>query len=451
MARTTPFNNEAEQAVLGSMLLDNDLIPEAITKIKDNDFYRDSHKKIFTAITEIKDKGQAADLITVSNYLKEKNELESIGGITYLNEIVDAVPTTANFKHYMDIIEEKSILRNLIKASSSIAESAYESSSDIMLTVDNAEKLIFQIISRKVKNDFTPVHSLLSNTIDKIEELNQRKDIFTGVRSGLIDLDEKTFGFQKSDLIIIAARPSVGKSALAINIAEYVGAELKKPVGLFTLEMNKESILYRLLAAQSGVDLFKIRSGHLSSQDWDPLINAASVLSESPIYIDDTPGINILELRAKARRAVKQYKFELIIIDYLQLITSSSKMKENRQQEISEISRALKALARELNIPVIALSQLSRKAEDNAGEPPKLSHLRESGAIEQDADVVIFIHRESKNRKDEDDASVNENVTDYKLIIAKQRNGPTGEVDVKFFKNTTKFVSAQKSKDAVYV
>ncbi len=449
MNREAPFNNEAEQSVLGSMILDNDLILTAAERIEPNDFYKISHRKIFNAILDLNNKGQAVDLVTLTNYLKEKNELEKIGGVQYLNDIVAAVPTTANFIYYIDIIEQKSILRGLIKASNSIIEAAYSATDDIMLTIDNAEKIFFNIIGKKIKEDFTKVGDFLGNTIEKIEELYKRSDIYTGIRSGLLSLDNLTSGFQKSELIILAARPSVGKSALAINIAEFIGCELKTPVGIFTLEMNKESILLRMLSSISKVELYKIRNGHLSSNDWDPLINAAGVLSEAPIYIDDTPGINIFELRAKARRAAKKYNLGIIIIDYLQLITTSGKTKENRQQEISEISRSLKAIARELNIPVIALSQLSRKAEDADGEP-KLSHLRESGAIEQDADVVIFIHRESNKKKNDDDdfeSNAKKSILDYKLIVAKQRNGPTDDVKVRFLRNITKFVDAVNEKE----
>ncbi len=448
--KTAPYSNEAEQAVLGSLIQDNNLLSEAVITLQIDDFYIEAHRKIYKTIVELYNNSQPVDLITLTNTLKEKNLLDKIGGVTYLNELVDSVPTSANFFNYEEIVYHKSLLRKLINICNEILSMAYAENENVMDILDKAEKMIFDISQKRIKNDFIKIGDLLSDTITQIEKLYDSKDYFTGIQSGLKNLDNITSGFQNSDLIIIAARPSVGKSSLALNIAEFVAIELKKPVGIFTLEMSKSQILLRMLASQSRVDLHKIRTGYLSSKDWTPILTAASEISDAPIYIDDTPGINILEIRAKARRAVLRYNIELLIIDYLQLITITNTRKENRQQEISEISRFLKSIARELNIPVIALSQLNRKAEERGGEP-KLADIRESGAIEQDADVVIFLHREDNKKKDEDEeeSAFKKNILKYKLIVAKQRNGPTDSADIIFFKNITRFADAEKHSEIV--
>jgi len=353
--------------------------------------------------------------------------------------LLESVPTSANFSHYADIVIEKSTLRRLISAANQILAYAYQSSeiSDISEILDKAEQIIFEITSRRISRDFVRAGDLMKDIINLIDNLYNRKEYVTGIPSGLHQIDELTAGFQPSDFIVIAARPTMGKTSLALNIAEYVAIEKNMPVGIFSLEMSREQIIYRMLGSQAKVNVKNIRTGYISEADWGPLTNAAAIISDAPIYIDDTAGITLMELRAKARRAVSKYNLKLILIDYLQLINLPGRY-ENRQQEISVISRSLKSLARELNIPIITLSQLSRKVEERKDKRPQLSDLRESGAIEQDADVVIFIHHPQEEEVSDDKPIICE------LIVAKQRNGPVGTREVLFHKNFTKFTNLER-------
>lgn len=442
VGKKPPYNLEAEQSCLGFMLIDNAYINDSMEKLRPDDFYYEHNKTIYSAILELNDKNQPVDLVTLTNILKDKNMLEKIGGVEYLNTIADIVPSAANFSHYAQIVIEKSLLRKLISAANQILTFGYEEDMSVDEIVDHAEKIIFDVSQRRISQDFQKIGGLILNTIQYIEKLYDRKDFITGVPSGITALDEVTSGFQNNELIIIAARPSRGKSSLAINIAEYIAIEKKIPVGIFSCEMASEQILIRLLGSQAKVDIKDLRTGFLSSSDWTALMEAAPMLHDAPIFIDDTPNIGLMQLRAKARRAKNKYDLKLLIIDYLQLITLNYRS-ENKTQEISEISRSLKALARELKIPVIALSQLKRLQREN--ERPQLSDLRESGAIEQDADVVIFIH--SEKEEGEQSESEQSSSIETELIIAKQRNGPTKTVKSLFLKKYTRFVNLQKGEE----
>lgn len=438
IGKVPPHNIEAEQACLGAMLMNAEAVAEGIELLKVDDFYKEAHRHIFRAIVELFDRSQPVDLVTLTSFLKDKNLLEEVGGAEYLTLLLDSVPTSANFSHYADIVIEKSTLRKLINAANQILAYAYQSAeaSDIAEILDKAEQIIFEITGRKISRDFIKVGDLVNDVVSLIDNLYNRREFITGIPSGLHQLDQLTAGFQPSDFIVIAARPTMGKTSLALNIAEYVAIEKNIPVGIFSLEMSREQIIYRMLGSQAKVNVKNIRTGYISEADWGPLTTAAAIINDAPIYIDDTAGITLMELRAKARRAVSRYNLKLLLIDYLQLINLPGRY-ENRQQEISVISRSLKALARELNIPIIALSQLSRKVEERKDKRPQLSDLRESGAIEQDADVVIFIHH-PQEEEDENRPIVCE------LIVAKQRNGPVGKREVLFHKNFTKFTNLER-------
>ncbi|MBN1899002.1 MAG: replicative DNA helicase [Spirochaetes bacterium] len=436
--KVPPYNIEAEQAALGAMLLDAETVSEGIERLRSDDFYKESHRYVFNAIAEIFDRSLPVDLVTLTSYLKDKNLLDEIGGVQYLNDLLDSVPTSANFSHYADIIIEKSTLRKLISAANQILMTAYESgkASDISEILDKAEQIIFEITGRKIGKEFVKVGDMMKDVIKLIDNLYNRKEYVTGIPCGLHQIDELTAGFQNSDFIVIAARPTMGKTSLALNIIEHAAIEKNIPVGLFSLEMSREQIIYRMLGSQAKVNIKNLRTGYISEADWGPLTNSAAIISDAPIFIDDTAALSLMELRAKARRAVSRYNLKMLLIDYLQLINLAGKH-ENRQQEISFISRSLKALARELTIPVIALSQLSRKVEERKDKKPQLSDLRESGAIEQDADVVLFIHRPLEDEGD-DKPIVCE------LIVAKQRNGPIGTREVLFHKSFTRFTNLEK-------
>jgi replicative DNA helicase len=375
---------------------------------------------------------KAIDLITLTDELKRNIALEEVGGVSFLTALVNSVPTAANISHYVNIVREKSILRNLINNGTKIVSMCYESEGNISEVVDNAQKLIFDISDQKHKGSYIHLKEVIKDSIEAIDRLYQKKSHVTGIPSGFIDFDIKTAGLQSSDLIVIAGRPSMGKSALALGIAEYVGVIEKIPVAFFSLEMSKEQLVQRLLCAHAKVDAHKVRTGYLSPSDWPRLTAAAGKLSESPIFIDDTPAISVMELRAKARRLKSHHDIQLIILDYLQLMRGSTSI-ENRQQEISEISRSLKSLARELNVPIITISQLSRAVERRDDHRPQLSDLRESGAIEQDADVVVLILREEYYNPTPDNQGIAE------IIIAKQRNGPVGSISLAFIKEYTRF------------
>lgn len=427
-----PQNLEAEMAVLGSMLIDEGAISEAIESLETDSFYKTSHKKIFEAILELYNANKAVDLITLTDELKRKSALEEIGGVSFLTELVNVVPTAANINHYVNIVKEKSILRTLINNATKIVSTCFESDGDVYQVVDNAEKLIFDVSDRKPRSSYLQLKEIVKDTIESIDKLYQKKAHVTGIPTGFVDFDIKTSGLQRSDFIVVAGRPSMGKSAFAIGIAEHAGVVEKIPVAIFSVEMSKEQLVQRMLCAHAKVDAHKVRTGYLAASDWPRLTAAAGKLSEAPIFIDDSPAISVIELRAKARRLKMHHDIQLIILDYMQLMRSDSRA-ENRQQEISEISRSLKALARELNVPLLAISQLSRAVESRVDHRPQLSDLRESGAIEQDADVVALILREEYYNPNP------ENQGTAEVIIAKQRNGPVGSLKLTFIKEYTRF------------
>lgn len=429
--RIPPQNTEAEQSVLGSMLLDREVIPVVMEHLKSEDFYREDHKEIFDAIQELSEKGEPVDLITVADKLKSRGTLEATGGLAYLSNIASMVPTTANIKYYVEIVQEKSILRKLISTSSEIINMSYEAREEVAVILDRAEQGIFGILQNRTMKGFTHIKDVLVETFNRLEELYGRDNEITGVPTGFSELDRITAGLQNSDFILIAARPSVGKTAFALNIAQYVGIRARIPVAVFNLEMSKEQLVNRILCSEAMVDSHKLRTGRLSEEDWQKIGQTLGPLSEAPIYIDDTAGSSIMDIRSKARRLKLEKKMGLVIIDYLQLIQGRNK--ENRQQEISDISRQLKILAKELNIPVVALSQLSRSVESRSDKRPILSDLRDSGAIEQDADIVMFLYRDDYYNEDTEKKNIIE------VNIAKHRNGSTGTFELVWIPQYTKF------------
>jgi len=428
-----PQSLDAEMAVLGSMLLDRDAVSRAVEFLKDEScFYKEANRKIYSAIVKLYDENKGVDLITLTEELRRMNALDEVGGPGYLTGLTSSVPTSANIMYYAKIIREKMLLRKLINASTQIATDCYDSGQDVDTLVDRAEQIIFEVSSKKVEARFTHLRDIIKDSIETIDKLYQRKENITGVPTGFRDLDIKTAGLQYSDLIVMAGRPSMGKSALATSIVEHAGVIEKIPVAFFSLEMSKEQLVQRMLCSHARVDAHKVRTGFLSQADWPKLVSAAGKLSEAPIFIDDSPGITVLELRAKARRLKAQHDIKLVVLDYLQLMQGTAGI-ENRQQEISEISRSLKALARELNVPLIAISQLSRAVEQRSDHRPQLSDLRESGAIEQDADLVILLLREEYYNPTEDNKGIAE------VIIAKQRNGPVGSLNLAFLGEYMRF------------
>jgi replicative DNA helicase len=429
-----PQNLEAEMAVLGSILIDENAISSAAENLTSDSFYKNAHRKIFEAMLNLYTANKAVDLITLTDELKKSVVLDEIGGVSFLTALANSVPTAANINHYISIVKEKSILRTLITNSTKIVSMCYESEGNIAEVVDNAEQLIFEVRDTKTQSgSYIALKELVKDGIERIDLLYQEKAHVTGIPTGYIDFDIKTAGLQPSDLIIIAGRPSMGKSAFALGLAEYAGVVEKVPTAIFSLEMSKEQLVQRLLCSHAKVDAHKVRTGYLATSDWPRLTAAAGKLSEAPIFIDDTPAISVMELRAKARRLKLQQDIKLIILDYLQLMRGSTMNMESRQQEISEISRSLKALARELCVPIVAISQLSRAVEARTDHRPQLSDLRESGAIEQDADVVVLILREEYYNPTPDNQGVAE------IIIAKQRNGPVGSMRLAFIKEYTRF------------
>lgn len=437
LGRIPPQNIEAEQSVLGSMLLDREAISIAAEILKEDDFYREDHGEIYEAIMELFNKAEPVDIITVTEQLKSRGTLDKAGGLEYITNLAASVPTTANIKYYAGIVEEKSILRKLIKASTEIIDMSYEASDEVSMILDSAERNIFGILQKRGSKGFYHVKEILIDAFNRLEELYNNKEFITGVPSGFIDLDYKTSGFQDSDLILIAARPSMGKTAFALNIAQYAAIYKKIPVAIFSLEMSREQLVNRILCSEALIDSQKMRTGNLDDEDWDKITRTLGPLSEAPIYIDDTPGISVMEIRAKCRRLKLEKNLGLIIIDYLQLMQGRGRV-ENRQQEISEISRSLKILAKELKVPVIALSQLSRAPETRSDRRPVLSDLRDSGAIEQDADMVMFIYRDDYYNQDTDKKNIAE------IIIAKHRNGSTGTVELVWLGQYTKFGNLKK-------
>jgi replicative DNA helicase len=430
--KVPPQNLEAEQSILGGILLDNVAINSVMEILVTDDFYSEAHRKIFTAILDLSEKSEPSDLITLSSILRDKKQLEGIGGESYLASLVDTVPSAANISYYSKIVKEKSILRKLIGAATEILNKSYDSNSDIDSVLDESEHTIFEISENKVKPTFYPIKEIIKDSFKTIESLYERKALITGVSTGYKKVDEITSGFQNSDLIIIAGRPSMGKTALAINIAQYASIENETPVAIFSLEMSKEQLAFRLLASEARVDSQRLRKGFVGEVDWPKLTTAAGRLSEAPIYIDDTPAISVLEMKAKARRLKAEKGLGLVILDYLQLMRGRG---PSREQEISEISRSLKSLAKELEVPVVALSQLNRQVEARSDRRPQLADLRESGAIEQDADVIMFIYRDEVYNKSED----NPEKGLAEIIVGKQRNGPTGLVKLSFLKEYTRF------------
>jgi len=429
-----PQNLEAERSVLGGILLDNQVINAVLEVINAADLYSEAHKKIFRAISEIYDRNEPVDLITLSSFLTDRNQLTQIGGMTYLASLVDNVPSSANAAHWAKIIREKAVIRQLISAANNILAKSYETGAEVDEILDRAEHSIFEISENKIKPSFSLIRGIIKESFKTIEALYARKELVTGVPTGFLKLDDLTSGFQKSDLIIIAGRPAMGKTAFALNIAQHVALETALPVAVFSLEMSKEQLSMRLLSSEARVDSQRLRKGFLGETDWPKLTTAAGRLSEAPIYIDDTAALMVLEMKAKARRLKAEAGLGLIVVDYIQLMRSGMS-KDSREQEISEISRSLKALAKELNVPVIALSQLNRKVEDRTNRRPQMADLRESGAIEQDADVIIFIYRDEVYNKDEN----NPDKGIAEIIIGKQRNGPQGVVKLAFLDKYTRF------------
>jgi replicative DNA helicase len=434
-----PQNLEAEQSVLGGILIENEAINRVTEILDPDDFYRDAHRKIFNALINLSERDEPADLITLTNELRKIDQLDSIGGASYLASLIDSVPTAANIEYYAKIVKEKSILRKLIQTSTEIVTQSYEDRGDIEVFLDEAERAIFDISEKRVKPSFYSIRDVVKESFKTIERLFQKKELVTGVPSGFKELDRMTAGFQPSDLIIIAGRPSMGKTAFCLNVAQYAAIENKIPVAIFSLEMSKEQLVIRMLCSEAHVEGTRLRTGFLNESDWPKLTIAAGNLSEAPIYIDDSAALSVLELRAKARRLKSERGMGMLIIDYLQLMKGRVRV-ESRQQEISEISRSLKALAKELNIPVIAVSQLSRKTEERTGNRPQLSDLRESGAIEQDADLILFIYRDEVYNRSED----NPNRGKAEVIIGKQRNGPIGKIEMAFLDKFTTFKELYK-------
>jgi len=429
-----PQNIEAEESILGGILIENEAINRVTEILDPDDFYRDAHRKIFNALINLSERDEPADLITLTNELRKTDQLDSIGGASYLTSLIDSVPTAANIEYYAKIVKEKAILRKLIQTSTEIITQSYEDRGDVEVFLDEAERAIFEISEKRVRPSFYSIRDIVKESFKTIERLFQKKELITGVPSGFKELDRMTAGFQPSDLIIIAGRPSMGKTAFCLNVAQYAAIENKIPVAVFSLEMSKEQLVIRMLCSEAHVEGTRLRTGYLNESDWPKLTIAAGNLSEAPIYIDDTAALSVLELRAKARRLKSDHGLGMVIIDYLQLMKGRARV-ENRQQEISEISRSLKALSKELSIPVIAVSQLSRKTEERTGNRPQLSDLRESGAIEQDADLIIFIYRDEIYNRAED----NPNRGKAEVIIGKQRNGPIGKIDLAFLDKFTTF------------
>ena len=435
--RIPPQNIEAEQNLLGGLLIDDTALTRVIEIVQPEDFYKEAHSIIYAAILDLFERNEPRDLVTVHNALLSTGKLEAAGGPAYLAELADIMPVAANIEYYARIVRDKSLLRKLIQASTEIAGRCYEESgSDVDDILADAESSIFEISQQKIRKSFHPIRGVLKESIKKIESLFERQEMITGVPSGFSDLDRLTAGFQASDLIIIAGRPSMGKTAFALNIVQHAAIASGIPTAFFSLEMSKEQLALRMLCSEARVDAQRVRTGFLSEEDWNRLIMAADPLAEAKIFIDDTPALPILEMRAKARRLQSEQGLGLVVVDYLQLMRGRHNV-ERREQEISEISRSLKAMAKELNIPVIALSQLNRKVEDRPNKRPQMSDLRESGAIEQDADVIAFIYRDEVYNKAED----NPNRGKAEIIVGKQRNGPTGIVHLAFVSKLSSFAN----------
>ncbi|PLR94049.1 replicative DNA helicase [Bacillus sp. T33-2] len=440
--RQQPQNIEAEQAVLGAIFMEPSSLTVASEVLIPEDFYRAAHQKIFNVMLKLNDLGKAVDLITVTEELAAAKLLEDTGGVSYLSELAASVPTAANIEYYARIVEEKSLLRRLIRTASGIAQDGYTREDEVEALLGEAEKNIMEVAQRKNAGAFHNIKDVLVRTYDNIEEMHNRKGDITGLETGFTELDRITAGFQRNDLIIVGARPSVGKTAFALNIAQNVAKRTGENVAIFSLEMGAEQLVMRILCAEGNIDAQRLRTGSLTEEDWGKLTMAMGSLSNAGIFIDDTPGVRITDIRSKCRRLKQEHGLGMILIDYLQLILGSGRSGENRQQEVSEISRSLKQLARELQVPVIALSQLSRGVEQRQDKRPMMSDIRESGSIEQDADIVAFLYRDDYYDKE----SENKNIIE--IIIAKQRNGPVGTVQLAFVKEYNKFVNLETRYDA---
>nr|WP_205828665.1 replicative DNA helicase [Brevibacillus laterosporus] len=434
MDRVPPQNIEAEESVLGAIFLSKEALITAMELLRPEDFYKTSHQRIFNTMLALYERGEPVDLVTVTADLQDQKVLEETGGVVYLTSLASSVPTAANIEYYAKIVEEKSLLRRLIRTATKIANDGYSREDEVGEIIADAEKYILEIAQNRNSGGFIPIRDALMETYERIEFLSQRKGDITGIPSGYPDLDKMTAGFQRSDLIILAARPSVGKTAFALNVAQNVAARANETVAIFSLEMSASQLVQRMICAEGNLDASRMRSGGLEEDDWQKLTMAIGTLAKAPVYIDDTPGITVQDIRAKCRRLQTEKGLGLILIDYLQLIQGRGKG-DNRQQEVSEISRTLKGIARELNVPIIALSQLSRSVEQRQDKRPMMSDIRESGSIEQDADIVAFLYRDDYYDKETEAKNIIE------IIIAKQRNGPTGTVELVFLKEFNKFVS----------
>ncbi len=439
MQNMPPQSIEAEQAVLGAIMIDADRLISASERLLPQDFYRASHQRIFEAMLVLSDRGEAIDLVTVTAELSTLGILDEIGGLPYLAELAEGVPTAANINYYVNVVDQKSTLRRLIRTAGEIVTDGYERQNEVDILLNEAERKILEVSQGKGSASFIPISDVLTSAYATIDKLHKQSGETTGIPTGFQDLDKMTAGFQRNDLIIVAARPSVGKTAFALNISQNVATRADENVAIFSLEMGAEQLVMRMLCAEGNVDAQRLRTGQLEEEDWGKLSLAMSNLSQAGIYIDDTPGIRVNDIRAKCRRLKQEHGLGMIMIDYLQLIQGNGRSSDNRQQEVSEISRSLKSLARELEVPVIALSQLSRGVESRQDKRPMMSDIRESGAIEQDADIVAFLYRDDYYNKETEDANTIE------IIIAKQRNGPTGTVKLAFRKEFNKFVDLEPS------
>jgi len=437
LKRVLPHSLEAEQSVIGSMIMDREAIVVASEMITGDDFYNKQLGIVFDTMLELNDEGRPVDLVTLQDRLKEKDVPPEVSSLEFVRDLITAVPTSANIKYYASIVAEKAVLRRLIRVNEDIANNCYLGKENMEFILDDAEKRIFEVVQKRGSGDFVPIRQVVMNALAKIESSAKNNGVVTGIPTGFADLDYRTAGMQPSDLVLIAARPSMGKTAFVLNIAQHVAFRQNKTVAIFSLEMSKEQLVNRLLSLESHVDSQHIRTGQLSESEWEDLIQSAGSIGKSNLIIDDTPGISIAELRSKCRKFKMEHDLSMIIIDYLQLMSGSGRS-DSRQQEISDISRSLKAVARELSVPVLALSQLSRAVEQRPDHRPMLSDLRESGAIEQDADVVMFIYRDDYYNHDTEKPNVAE------IIIAKQRNGPIGTIELAWLPNYTKFANLEK-------
>jgi replicative DNA helicase len=430
--RTLPHNLEAERSVLGAILIQNDAYNTAVELLRPEDFYRDAHRRIFDRIIALAERRMAVDFVTLKEELSRAGELDTVGGPAYVASLVDGVPRATNIEYYAKIVKEKAVLRNLIAAANTILLDAYEADQEAADILDRAEQSIFQIAEGGIRTGFVSLYDLAQDSVEAIQKAHEEKKTVTGVPTGFEDLDRITSGFQRGDLIIVAARPSMGKTSLALNIAQYVGTRSKRTIGVFSLEMSREQLFMRMLSSEAMVDGHALRTGYLRTEEWGQLTEALGVLGQAKVFIDDTPGIGVLEMRAKSRRLASEHGLDLLIVDYIQLMQGRGRF-DNRTQELGAISRALKGLAKELNVPVVVLSQLSRAPESRSDHRPQLSDLRESGALEQDADVVLLIYREDAYNRAAENAGVAE------IIVAKQRNGPTDTIKLAFIRERTRF------------